>query len=331
MLSLLPSFLSRHVQNRLREALRLSECPQIEAILDRFIRGHPAIGSESFPVGSISVAALISFVEAGVSNKRPPPSSLPAIDGHSSDQPAPLQSAIPACTSSVEIHEARPPATGSQPQYSAPPAKTFDASVDGDGVELPPHVVPLTSKWAPVPPTAADRKANGIAISTPRGRGERRGSGENSPSALSGAGKEPMGALEVVDGSQQGATGDIGRQPGSKHTFGHCKTLVKHLGSVLRLRGKEAYRRSGPFQPAWRKKETLIQERVVQYTTVDEEGMVSAIILRSTAVRCYSCLLGRGQLLGVGRYIKMRSTPVFYITVFYWGRRGDAPLYQLGR
>lgn len=276
----LHSFISRHVQNRLREALRLSECPQIEAILGRFFRGHPAIGDESCPVGSISVAELISFVEAGVSNKRPPPSSLPAIDGHSSDQPASLQAAIPPCTSSVEIHEARPPATGSQPQYFAPPTKTFDASVDGDGVELLPHVVPLTSKWAPVPPTATDRKANGSASATPSGRGEHRGSGENLPSTLSGAGKEPMGALEVVDGSQQGATGDIGRHPGSKHAFGHCKTLVKHLGSVLRLRGKEAYQRSGPFQPVWRKKETLIQERIVQYTTVDEEGMVSAIILQ---------------------------------------------------
>ena len=56
---------------------------------------------------------------------------------------------------------------------------------------------------------------------------------------------------------------------------GHCTTLVKHLGAVLGLRGRDAYRRPGrPGQPVWRKRETLIQERIVQYTTLDEEGTV---------------------------------------------------------
>eukprot|EP00752_Nemacystus_decipiens_P012420 g11003.t1 len=58
---------------------------------------------------------------------------------------------------------------------------------------------------------------------------------------------------------------------------GHCTTLVKHLGAVLGLRGKGAYRRPGPGQPVWRKRETLIQERIVQYTTLDEEGTVQEL------------------------------------------------------
>lgn len=58
---------------------------------------------------------------------------------------------------------------------------------------------------------------------------------------------------------------------------GPCTTLVRHLGTVLGFRGKEAYRRPGTVQPVWRKKETLIQERIVQYTTLDEEGTVRAV------------------------------------------------------
>lgn len=60
----------------------------------------------------------------------------------------------------------------------------------------------------------------------------------------------------------------------SKRGGGHCTMLVRHLGAVLGLRGREAYRRPGPGQPVWRKRETLIQERIVQYTTLDEEGTV---------------------------------------------------------
>ncbi len=64
--------------------------------------------------------------------------------------------------------------------------------------------------------------------------------------------------------------------PSSRRNGGHCTALVRHLGAVLGLRGKEAYRRPGPSQPVWRKRETLIQERIVQYTTLDEEGTVRA-------------------------------------------------------
>lgn len=74
------------------------------------------------------------------------------------------------------------------------------------------------------------------------------------------------GAAEEVSGSEKES---------SKRGGGHCTTLVRHLGAVLGLRGKEAYRRPGPGQPVWRKRETLIQERIVQYTTLDEEGTVS--------------------------------------------------------
>lgn len=271
-------------QNRLREALRLSECPRIGALLDRVLRDNPVTGDESSTGSSISVAALISFVEAGgASNMRASQIPRPAVEGHSSNQPPPLQSAMPACKLSEEMHKAACPlATESPPRYSAPPRKAFDASVNGAGVELLLRVVPLTPKWALAPPTAADRKGSGNAISaTSRGREEHSSSstGDNSPGALRGAGEDSPGALEIVDCSRQDETGDIGCQPGSKHAFGHCKTLVRHLGSILRLRGKEACRRSGPVQPVWRKKETLIQERIVQYTTLDEEGMVSALVL----------------------------------------------------
>lgn len=79
------------------------------------------------------------------------------------------------------------------------------------------------------------------------------------------------------------------RESGSRGD-GHCTALVKHLGAVLGLRGKEAYRRPGPGQPVWRKRETLIQERIVQYTTLDEEGTVSCrMYLRKGLPRLVEC------------------------------------------
>jgi hypothetical protein len=48
------------------------------------------------------------------------------------------------------------------------------------------------------------------------------------------------------------------------------RELVKHKGTTLSLHGKDAARRPRPDHPLWRKRETLIQERIVEYTTVSE-------------------------------------------------------------
>lgn len=51
-------------QDRLREVLRLVECPRIEALLDRCIL-DPAGANSTSPPESTTVAALMAFVEAG--------------------------------------------------------------------------------------------------------------------------------------------------------------------------------------------------------------------------------------------------------------------------
>ncbi|CAM9921906.1 unnamed protein product, partial [Choristocarpus tenellus] len=56
-----------------------------------------------------------------------------------------------------------------------------------------------------------------------------------------------------------------------------CTALAKFLGGVLTLSGREAHRRARPIRPVWRKKETLIQERIVQYTTLDESGQMQEL------------------------------------------------------
>ena len=51
-----------------------------------------------------------------------------------------------------------------------------------------------------------------------------------------------------------------------------CRELWHHPGAVLNLTAKDSYRKAGPSRPLWRKRETVIHERIVCYTTVDPEG-----------------------------------------------------------
>jgi hypothetical protein len=46
------------------------------------------------------------------------------------------------------------------------------------------------------------------------------------------------------------------------------RELVAHKGTTLNLHGKDAVKRPKAKHPLWRKRETLIQERIVEYTTV---------------------------------------------------------------
>ncbi|CAM9192586.1 unnamed protein product [Ectocarpus sp. 8 AP-2014] len=164
-----------------------------------------------------------------------------------------------------------------------------DVPVDSTGVELlTPRVVPLTSIRAlsAAGATAAAAAAaaaegpnstnNDASFTTPISRAERKEEfSRHSSVHLSG------GALG--DGRVAEARGERKLEAGSQEDHkkrgggGHCTTLVRHLGTVLGLRGKEAYRRPGPGKPVWRKRETLIQERIVQYTTLDEEGAVQEL------------------------------------------------------
>lgn len=75
-----------------------------------------------------------------------------------------------------------------------------------------------------------------------------------------GSGRNPQCDAESPDSSTYGK--------------GFNGKLVKHRGTVLGLRDRHGYRRPRVGQAVWRKKETVIQERVVHYTTLDEEGKV---------------------------------------------------------
>ena len=47
-----------------------------------------------------------------------------------------------------------------------------------------------------------------------------------------------------------------------------CRALWHHPGTTL---NDPRHRRPGPQRPLWRKRETVVHERIVQYTTVDED------------------------------------------------------------
>jgi len=47
-----------------------------------------------------------------------------------------------------------------------------------------------------------------------------------------------------------------------------CRELWRHPGTTVSLTPADAYRRPGPQRPLWRKRETVVHERIVQYTTV---------------------------------------------------------------
>lgn len=135
---------------------------------------------------------------------------------------------------------------------------------------MSPRVVPLTPKSA-------------IALDKPgaRHKGHDASSSFDTGSAHPGA-----------DGFVEGPRDKDVEQSSESCPEDKCMTLVRHPGTTLGLRGEEAYRRPGPVHPVWRKKETLIQERIVQYTTLDDEGRVSDTIKATASMivvdRCVS-------------------------------------------
>ena len=54
-----------------------------------------------------------------------------------------------------------------------------------------------------------------------------------------------------------------------------CREIWHHPGTTL---NDPTYRRPGPQRPLWRKRETVVHERIVQYTTVDEHGTVQELV-----------------------------------------------------
>ncbi|CAM9765216.1 unnamed protein product [Ectocarpus sp. 4 AP-2014] len=162
-----------------------------------------------------------------------------------------------------------------------------DVPVDSTGVELlTPRIVPLTSiralsaagaTAAAVAAEGPNSTNNDASLTTPISRAERkeelsRHSSVHTSGGALGDGRvaEARRERKLEAGSQE----EHKKQGGG----GPCTTLVRHLGTVLGLRGKEAYRRPGPGKPVWRKRETLTQERIVQYTTMDEEGAVQELL-----------------------------------------------------
>jgi hypothetical protein len=52
----------------------------------------------------------------------------------------------------------------------------------------------------------------------------------------------------------------------------HSGTVVKSGGLGIALNAQDAHRTAGPTKALWRKREIVKQERIIQYTTVDESG-----------------------------------------------------------
>lgn len=191
----------------------------------------------------------------------------------------PATAATPATTPSTD--------TATPPASTAAEALSTTKAVDGDGAYndgdddpvgsesvqlLTPRVVPLISKRALRGSTAAETNA-GVSGANRRERPE------NPPGACQGSplcSEQALGGRTPPEEGGAGEPRDNTKQPASSSSGRHSTTLVKHLGVVLGLRGREACRRPGRGQPVWRKRETVIQERIVQYTTLDEQGTVSS-------------------------------------------------------
>jgi len=57
-----------------------------------------------------------------------------------------------------------------------------------------------------------------------------------------------------------------------------CQELQPHKGTSMALNRKDAHRRAQPHRALFRKRETEIHERIVQYTTIDADGTVQELI-----------------------------------------------------
>lgn len=260
------------MQDRLSEALRLSECPKIQALLDRCLLEPTSAGNtitstcsrsvDNAGGATISVASLISFIETDHGRGKQLLSShiggRSSVPKYSPPPTAPawtLPDAVqmdPKGLSSLSFTHATPVNAAT---YEPRETWTIASKTPSTAMTLSPRVVPLTSKWA----------MHGVQ----NGRTPEPVVAGGHASAFSGANSraEEERFRQRQDGEGDAAITNTCRQ-------GHCTTLVRHLGTVLGLRGKHAHRRPGAGQPVWRKKETLIQERIVQYTTLDEEGTV---------------------------------------------------------
>jgi hypothetical protein len=56
------------------------------------------------------------------------------------------------------------------------------------------------------------------------------------------------------------------------------REITVHRGTTLSLNRKDSHKRVGPQRPLWRKRETVIHERIVEYTTVDADGVTQELI-----------------------------------------------------
>lgn len=54
--------------------------------------------------------------------------------------------------------------------------------------------------------------------------------------------------------------------------------MTLHAGSTLSLNRRDAHKKPGVARPLWRKRETVIHERIVQYTTVDADGTKQELV-----------------------------------------------------
>lgn len=57
-----------------------------------------------------------------------------------------------------------------------------------------------------------------------------------------------------------------------------CREILPHRGTTVGLTTRASYKRAGPTRPLWRKRETVVHERIVQYTTVDADGTVQELV-----------------------------------------------------
>lgn len=259
----------------------------------------PSLSSQ-LPTASTPVSVVKATIEPihssdarshGTADMSTPPSSpatAPAsCQGTSTHAPSPRGNYSHGTTASVNDNER---------ESAANPASTDgEGLADGTGGDiLSPRIVPLTSKWALSPsttPTNAKKPSGGTqkgtgTTNTPMNRGGRQEDANvqnHRPPSLSattsssgGTGAEKLGEDSKLDNGRE--TLPVNKEESRERGGGHCTTLVRHLGAVLGLRGKDAYRRPGSGLPVWRKRETLIQERIVQYTTLDEEGTVSVFL-----------------------------------------------------
>lgn len=273
-------------QEDLRKALRLSECPRIEALLDRHLLNQPVAGLKTDSARFVSVEALITFLNSSTRGAPRFPrltsnggEGVGEAERSTSPQPPPP----PSNTPSVELHAARRPEASESKSYPGDLEPTLtpttteageleEATTDGDRAarrsdDLSPRVVRLTAKVA-LTESANPNEGNPDASG---GRRPGRAVIQNYPSSSAPplSGEESPTSISRVNSWKEREDCESGPMKDKP-----CVAITTHLGTTLGLPGTEAYRRPGPGKSVWRKRETVVQERTVQYTTLDETGTV---------------------------------------------------------